>query len=318
MDIILHIGAQRTATTTLQSYLRANAAALSEQEIGFWGPIRTRNDGLLSGVLPETRVPDTGPLGGADRARRRIAARLETTARRGIGRLIVSDENMLGTVRQNLRGPLLYPDAGARLQAYARAFDGAVGRVVLSVRALDQYWSSAWAYAVGRGFRLPRPSELEDMADQPRSWQAVIEEAAAAFPGAEIQVHVHERHAGFPERRLWHMLDGKVEPPMRAARGWLHRAPDLGELRAVLAARGEDPGQLPPGAGRWAVFDAPQAARLRETYADDMFWLEAGAGGKATLIEEEQPDQAGANLPGGATTRGQKDDRQDGKVARAG
>lgn len=315
MEVILHIGAQRTATTTLQHYLRANAQGLGDCGIGFWGPQRTRNEGLLSGILPEHGAPGAGQI---DRARRRIAARFEAAARRGLSHLIVSDENMLGTVRRNLRASALYPDAGERLGHYAAAFDGAVSRVVLSLRGLDQYWASAWAYAVGRGYRLPKPRELAALAAQRRSWQAVVEDAAQAFPAVALQVHLHERHAGLPERRLWHMVDGAVTPPLEQARAWLHRAPDLAELRLVLADRGEDPGLLPAGEGRWQVFDTAQAAALRETHADDLFWLQSGAGGLATLIEEDLPDQAGENLPGGATTRGPKDDRNDGRLARTG
>ena len=51
MDIILHLGAHRTATTSFQHYLRANAAGLGAAGIGVWGPETTR-DGLLAGVIP--------------------------------------------------------------------------------------------------------------------------------------------------------------------------------------------------------------------------------------------------------------------------
>lgn len=63
MDVILHIGAQRTATTSFQAYMRANSADLSAQGIGYWGPHRTRRGGVLSplvslqteGAIDETR-----------------------------------------------------------------------------------------------------------------------------------------------------------------------------------------------------------------------------------------------------------------------
>ncbi|MFP4275005.1 MAG: hypothetical protein ACLFRU_08260, partial [Paracoccaceae bacterium] len=51
MDIILHLGAHRAASTSFQRYLRANMAALAAQRTGVWGPLRTRG-GLLRGVMP--------------------------------------------------------------------------------------------------------------------------------------------------------------------------------------------------------------------------------------------------------------------------
>ncbi|WP_137700182.1 hypothetical protein [Marimonas lutisalis] len=313
MDVILHIGAHRTASTTLQHYLRANLHALRDQGIGFVGPRRTRDDGLLSGIQP-----DGAGAAQPDQARRRIARRCGRAAKSGLRHLVISDENMLGSVRRNLRQRMFYRDAGARLARYADAFDGRVARVVLSLRGLDAYWTSALAFGVGRGRPLPTPGDLDRLAQTRRSWRNLVEETAAAFPDAEIQLHSHEDLAGRPERRLWHMVGGGIEPPMNAARLWLNRAPDLPELRRLLAARGENAETLPSGTGRWAPFDAAQLAALRETHADDMFWLRAGADGTAKLIEEANPDQGGTNLPDGTKTRGQKDDGQDGRMARAG
>ena len=51
MDIILHLGAHRAASTSFQTYLRGADAQLAGQGIGFWGPQRTRK-GLFHD-LPE-------------------------------------------------------------------------------------------------------------------------------------------------------------------------------------------------------------------------------------------------------------------------
>jgi hypothetical protein len=316
MDVILHIGAQRTASTTFQHYMRCNADTLRRQGIGFWGPLRTRRGGLLAGI-----VPVKGPVTDERQftlARGRIAVQCEKAEQRGIKTLIISDENMLGNVRQNLRDTSLYRDGAERMARFAAAFDGRVTRVVTAIRSLDAYWASSLAYGVGRGHAMPGPDELDRIVTQTRSWRDVIEEASRAFAGAELQVQCHEAHAGRPERRLWHMADGAVEPPLKEARLWLNRAPDLARLRRILAARDIAPDALPSGEGRWNPFDDLHVAALRETYADDLFWLRAGADGKAKLIEEMQPDTSGANLPGGADTRGQDDDERDGSVARTG
>jgi hypothetical protein len=82
-----------------------------------------------------------------------------------------------------------------------------------------------------------------------------------------------------------------------------------------VAARGGDAGVLPEGAGRWQPFDAYQKQALQEAYADDLFWLSAGADGLARLIEETGPNEAGTQPPDGRTTRGQDNGIEERRLA---
>lgn len=316
MDIILHVGAHRTASTSLQHYLRRNSDTLLKRGIGLWEPRHTRDDGLLTGVIP---VP--GPRDPADqlrRARGRIALRLHKTEVAGAAVLLVSDENMLGASRRNLRDRALYAGAGLRMARFADAFDGRVGRVVLSIRGLDSYWSSVLAYSVARGHRVPLGPDTAALAANPRSWRDVITDLACAFSGAEIIVLTHEESAGRPEYRLA-VMTGRpmVGMPRAHARDWLNRAPMLGDLRRAVAARGGDPLGLGDGAddARWQPFTPAQSAALREGYADDLFWLRAGADGLATLIEETGPAKAGRHPPAGQTTRGHRNGTEERRLA---
>ena len=128
-----------------------------------------------------------------------------------------------------------------------------------------------------------------------------------AVPGAEIAVTPFERYAGQPDMLLRQMT-GLSVPPTDPGTHWANRSPDLPALRAVLADRGEDPDQL-PGEGRWMPFSPEQAMRLRETYADDLFWLRAGADGLAKLTEDGGPQRPGINPGPGQTRRGHDNDR---------
>ncbi|TNF58078.1 MAG: hypothetical protein EP307_12730, partial [Rhodobacteraceae bacterium] len=152
MDVTLHMGAHRCATTSFQHYLRANAGWLARQELGFWGPLRTRT-GLMQGLLPQPGQiePDACPA----QAGLRLQRALDQAS--GLRRLIVSDENFLGTMRANLRSGALYPGAGARAARLGAAFGDRLGEVVLNIRATDDYWASALGYSVARGHGLPRP-----------------------------------------------------------------------------------------------------------------------------------------------------------------
>lgn len=311
MDLILHIGAHRTASTGFQHYMTRNARPLRRAGIGFLGPSQTR-DGLLTGVVPVAglRTPEDQ----LRRAHARVAMNLAKLGQSGIEQLIISDENMIGAPRRNLRQRALYPDIGLRLARFASVFGGRVVRICLSVRSLDCFWASTLAFGVARGHRLPGPDMLDALAQAPRSWRDVITDAACAFPGVEILVLPHELYAGLPERRL-HLMTGLRDLPKTHARDWINRAPCLTELRRILRDRGADPGRLPPGDGRWCPFDTIQTSLLRESYADDLFWLRAGADGLATLIEETGMAQTGTNPAATQMTRGQDHGIKDRRLA---
>ena len=127
MKVILHIGAHRTGTISFQSYIRRHSKELRDDGLGFWGPMRTRK-GLFAGVQP---TPGFGRTA-ARRARGRILLNLKKAQAQGVETLFVSDENMMGSVRMNLRKSRLYPDIGERLARYIWAFDQRIDKIVLS------------------------------------------------------------------------------------------------------------------------------------------------------------------------------------------
>jgi len=303
MDIMLHLGAHRTATTSLQHHAQARIAALATRGVAFWGPTVTR-DGLLSGVFP---APGAHPAAARTaHARGRIALRVVQAQQAGATRIVVSDENMLGAPRTCLRRHRLYPGAGARVARLAHAFGGRITRVVLSIRSQDAWWASVLAYAVARGHRLPSPGDLDRLVTAGRQWRDVIADVACALPGAEIVILPHERFAARPAARLAWMTGGPCTNG-EAGTEWRGRAPDLPALRRAVVRRGGDAARLPGGAGRWQPFGAAQAAALKEAYQDDLFWLRAGADGLARLAEETGPLNAEIQPQGGHPTRGQDD-----------
>jgi len=174
--------------------------------------------------------------------------------------------------------------------------------------------------------RLPKPDDVAELAHSTRGWRDVLNDLHSAFPGVQIAVHRHETHAGVPERKLAAVLPISEAPPMKQAREWVHRGPDLNALRAILKARGAEARVLPHGQGRWMPFSPEQRFALRETYADDLFWLKAGGGGFATLLEDNQDsdqclwlEMAGQTAAwSGTYKRGHDDDGENGSLAQAG
>lgn len=308
MKVILHIGAHRTGTTSLQAYIRSNSGALRDMGVGFWGPQRTRK-GLFAGIQP---TPGLG-LEAARRARGRIALQMDKAARNAVQTLVVSDENMMGSVRLNMRKGRLYPDVGERLSRYVCAFDGAIDKVVMSVRGLDHHWASSIAYGVSRGHSLPDAARCAQIAVAARTWRDVVGDVACAAPHAKIEVIPFEVSAGRPD----HFMSACIDQPAPRARAteWLNRAPTGAELRALLIERGENADTIPDTQGRWTPFDAPARATLREAYADDMHWLVAGADGLATLTEELDHTRARKTSPYGPPNKGQEYDQQERRMA---
>ncbi len=303
MKVILHTGAHRCATTSFQEYMRQNAQPLALQGIGFWGPYRTRG-GLFHGIQP-----GPAPVTGRDlvqRARGRLQIQMAASRDAGVQQLLVSEENMLGAVRANLRIGDLYSGAGERMARFAAAFGGAVTDVALSIRSLDAYWTSALAYAVARGHKMPTEASLDRLAHAPRSWRDVITDIACAMPGVRLHVLPFETFGARPEAAL-EALTG-LKAPRTHARVRLNASLCLQDLRASLPSFAA--AQLPEGTGRWRPFTDAQTAYLREAYADDLMWLAGGADGLAALAHDPDKQAAGTNPPRIALTRGRPDDKQ--------
>ena len=314
MDVILHLGAHRTGSTTFQSYMRRSHSELSSSKVGYWGPQRTRQ-GLFAGIVPSPSV--TFPDKGQARAVGRVQMQMARTAQSGVWKLLVSDENMIGTVRHNLRKRVLYPGIGERMAHFAQAFDGRLKRVVLNIRSHDLFWASSIAYGVARGHRVLSPKGIENIANAKRTWRDVITDLACAVPDTEIRVLPFERYQGNPAQMLAKCLDEAA--PINTGDEWLNRAPNLSALRTILAERGDIEGLCALGsqerAQRWIPFDQTQNAQLREAYADDMHWLISGADGLAILTEDTDHSRTG-NIPQfGPFERGQRHDKQERHVA---
>ncbi|MEM8694283.1 MAG: hypothetical protein AAGG57_20765 [Pseudomonadota bacterium] len=288
MKVVLHLGAHRTASTSFQAYLNHNVDELSCWGVGVWGPRRTRK-GLLSGVMP--RMGFGAEVEQFRRARGRIMMHLDQEAQLGRNTLVVSDENMIGTTRDNLRRGLLYAGIGERMARYAAAFGERLSHVILSVRSLDQYWASAAAFGTGRGHPLQDEDKWAGIATSRRGWRGVITDLACALPDIDIHVMPFEHFAGRPDQMLGIGVD--CIAPEKGCDTWLNNAPRLEDLRPLLAERGDRAAALPRGTGRWMPFTAEQRAALKMRYAEDMSWLRAGADGLATLKQDPDREKAG-------------------------
>lgn len=300
MDVILHVGAHRTATTSFQHYMRDQRQSLTRRNIAFWGPDRTRRD-IFPGLFRTMAVNRWHHV--ARRAEGRVKLLTRRAADRGVRSLIVSDENMIGTSALNFRKGALYPAIGERMARIAAAFDGQITNVCLAIRPQEWWWASGAALIVARGHPAPSASKCAAIARNRRGWRDVITDLACAVPGAQITVLPFDGIAGQPHKLLGALLH--EETAAGGGHHWRNASAPLQDLRRIMGQQGADPSILPAGQGRWQPFSPAQCAALREQYADDLHWLVAGADGLAQLTENPSRSRAGPSLPPGQQTKGQ-------------
>ncbi len=312
MDVTLHLGAHRTGTTTLQTYLENNRDNLNEIGTEFWGPNRTRS-GLYSGLVKKPDKITNDAIIRGERSGGLIRMELGRLELAGVKSLIVSEENMIGVMQDNLSVGRLYPDATARLQRFARAFDGHCTRVAISIRSYDKYWASALAFLVERGRRLPDAQELDRLVTQPRRWRDVISEVAKVFPSAQVMVWPFEGMIGQVDSQLAVLNDGVVPVRMRGRNDWHNASAGCAKLRQVLQDRSNtsQAADMPNEYARWQPFKAYHIAAFQAQYDEDIAWLRAGADGIATYEENSEFGSAGTHLQPIKAQRGQFNDQEE-------
>jgi hypothetical protein len=205
MDVVLHVGAHRTASTTFQKTLGANRAALAEAGVVYWGPKCTRA-GLLHGLIGRPAAQDAGmrAMGVA-----RVARRVRAVERSGARMLLVSEENVLGSMQAALSGAGFYADARARVAVLAEAFGAHRLTIALAIRAQDAWWRSADGFLAAR-LGADRAHVLSDrLAAQPRTWRDVIGDVARAPERSQV---VRPRVVVWPHEALGTSARGGFRP----------------------------------------------------------------------------------------------------------
>ncbi|WP_353314770.1 hypothetical protein [Shimia sp. NS0008-38b] len=290
MDVILHVGSHLSGVSTLSSYLNRNRKPLRSRGVEVWTTDVTRK-GLFDGLTLRSG------LNGVDMRRARGAGRVQLRCamleRDKIKELMVLDPVMLGTMENNLAAERLYPAAGERVARMVHAFGGRVKRIIIGIRALEDYWGGALAHGLKKGIGMPDEAMLDRLVTQPRSWRKVVMDVACAAPDTEVVVVPYERLGEQPQTVTGFAIKGRFAPPTNFRLNGLAQVPKLPELREILKDRGEPTEVLPQGMDRWHPFGDLQVDILREIYVEDLAWLRAGADGLGYLIEDSTADRVG-------------------------
>ncbi|HID67929.1 MAG TPA: hypothetical protein EYP31_06660 [Roseibacterium sp.] len=304
MDVILHIGAHRTATSAMQHHMAYHRSALADSGAVYWGPKITRG-GLFRGAI--------GGVEGvmAWQGRRfagRCAMRAEVVRQTGATHLIVSDENMFGSMRGTLEDTRIYPDAGRRVAAYATGFSSHRVTVAMCVRDYADWWTSALAFRLMRGGPLPRTALREHLVTQPRRWRHLVEEIARALPAAKVVVWNYERMANKPHDIVEELTGITTAPSTAMPR---NARPTAAALHDLMLSCDIDPKIFHWPEGQFMPFTTYETEALRAQYNEDLSWLANGAGGFADYFDAPAAQTGALTVEG----KGFPDDAEHRKLA---
>jgi len=288
MQIILHIGAHKTASTHLQLVLARRRGALSRHGTALFLPGNLRKDGLrLQNYL--SLAP--GEAGEAEHGAQ-IRAALRNDAC-GAGRLVLSEENVLGT----LYGPALFREGGlyakaaGRLSRLAALLPAGQVTVALSLRDPAGYLGSVYSQWLMSGRIMPFERFLGATDPASLRWSDLVARLAGALPEARFVLWRYEDYPGVAPEVLQEMLgDGAA-----LARHGISRAHPGLSARAhaaimaehhILVAAGQDRACTRVKALRTAFpkgqeypafqpFDAPTLHRSATAYVHDQARLAA-------------------------------------------
>lgn len=195
MDLVLHIGAHRTGSRAIGGAIEANQAALRRDGVSAWLHNRLRATPDFPGV---TQLCQDASNGDAD-ARSRLTAltdRLgddyyeEAEYRRRL--VLLSEENIIGTMRDNISTRSLYLDLPRRLAAYASILPVAPRRIALGIRSYETLWLSVYMFLLVR-HPMPRFGTIrDDLVWSLRGWLDVVAEIRTAFPTSELLIFRQE------------------------------------------------------------------------------------------------------------------------------
>lgn len=235
VEVILHIGAHRTATTTFQTMLDLNRDNLAKIGIAVLTPRDTRA-GLFDGLVGHPGQVDAARRASARASLDHLARLLDAAERAGVTQYLVSEENMIGSMNEVLAAGAFYPTARPRLRRFAPAFASRCSRVGIGTRSYDTWLASVLAFARLSGLPTARREAVEGAA-RGRGWRGLLADAAAAFPLAEHVTWDFDDWGARPGALLAALTGRDDLPPLAGADGWHNAGGGGALLDRALGAR---------------------------------------------------------------------------------
>ena len=301
MEIRLHIGAHRTGSTRVQAELARRAAHLATRGVAVVRPEDLR--GEPSGLGPiQMRLP--GPLRAAIAAKAYLSL---VEARRaaeeqGARCLLISEENLAGSMEANLRSGRLYADIRLRLSGLRPLLGTGPVTVLMAIRSYDELFASAYAFRAVRGPRPDFSQSKPRILALSRRWPSVAKDVLRALPQAQLRVWDYDASRRSEHEMMREVIGLRDIVPVNAALPVLPApsAKAVEVLNTMTAPEQMDLAQRRAVAERYprpdfAAFDpwtAEERAHLRDAYAEDLETLRSPWSPRLSFAELTEPCDA--------------------------
>ena len=281
-QIAVHLGAHRTGTTLLQKYLYAESETLALHDCHVISTRETRPD-LMRHLFDDPTKALSLPDAGAS-LQAKLCAVLQS-ARESGQKLIVSEENAIGTMEVNVRKADLYPDLHDKLTVLKPSFQY-VDTIYLAMRRLDLWWSSCFSFLIARNFSPPESQLVNRLAAAPRNWADLVSEIKALHPDKKLVVRDCEYLFANPKRQLikgfgWRFLEDTKRLKLQA-----NSSKSSSRLREILEERGDHAGASRISSeGRYMPFTSEHIDAFAERYSTDCAWMRENLTGDDIFLE---------------------------------
>ncbi|WP_296644396.1 hypothetical protein [Roseinatronobacter sp.] len=170
LSLSIHIGAHKTATSHLQHGFSKARGILRKKSVAYFGPELLRGKLRLPSLAGKAATPPADLLAAFERNR--------------MCRLVLSEENILGTTRADLvaRGARFYPEAAPRLSRLLQALGCEDATLYLSIRAPLSFLTSAHGQQQNAGRFDPIESYLSQVQPDRLRWTELVQRLASV-PG---------------------------------------------------------------------------------------------------------------------------------------
>lgn len=245
-DIILHLGAHRTASTHVQGVIGKNQPLLAR------AGIHAPEQKLLHRALTK------GLNGRLPVSARTFERFVQECGVEAAETLVISDENLLGFLNSIFTHGAFYPDTRRRLNRLRQILPTAPRRIVFGIRPYDTFFSSAYGRWLAPTRSVIARDALEELVlSLKRGWHDVASDIAAAFPDSELVLSEYSPDPAYGQAQLSRILgplaaDLEFNPDYRWNRSMSARQTMLYE-QAVLEGNEEKAAEI----RAWRRFKQP-------------------------------------------------------------
>jgi hypothetical protein len=193
MQINIHVGAHKTATTLIQDHLHLHRQAISESNT-LWNsyqtirPILTNKLSKFSNKYYNYKLPLKNS---SNQEEDNLHSLLYPS--QNFNLVTFSDENLIGGCRFVIKNEELYPQLTSRLQIFSQILPKPPSLIFLSIRNIKSFLVSAYCESLVHADKFyPFEKYIENTDLSKLSWVSVVERIHRVFPQSKVVVWRYE------------------------------------------------------------------------------------------------------------------------------